>query len=257
MKHGICHLSIVPVRLEPADSSEQVSQLLFGDLYEVIENRKKWMRIKMTFDGYEGWVDAKQTFEISKSESESLEKLEPVYTFDTVQMVDLGGISLHQIIVQGSSLYHFNKGQFLWQEKTVGYVGEVCFGTKSKTELIDIAFSYLNSPYLWGGRTPFGIDCSGFSQIVYKLGGHALPRDASQQALLGEPLSFIEEAEPGDLAFFDNNEGKIVHVGILLANNYIIHASGKVRIDRLDQHGIYNNEARTHTHRLRVIKKIF
>lgn len=257
MKHGICHLSIVPVRLEPADSSEQVTQLLFGDLFDIIENRKKWLRIKITFDGYEGWIDAKQALEISKAEMESLETITAALTYDTVQMVDLGGISTTQLIVQGSSLYNYKDGKFTWLGNPVSYSGEIAAKSSSKADLIDIAFSYLNAPYLWGGRTPFGIDCSGFSQIVYKLAGHAIPRDASQQALLGEPLSFIEEAEPGDLAFFDNTEGKIVHVGILLANNYIIHASGKVRIDRLDQHGIYNNEARTHTHRLRVIKKIF
>jgi cell wall-associated NlpC family hydrolase len=115
---------------------------------------------------------------------------------------------------------------------------------------------YLNAPYLWGGKTPFGIDCSGFTQMVYKLNGYHLKRDASQQATEGEPLSFIEESEPGDLAFFDNEEGKIIHVGIIMDNNYIIHSSGKVRIDRLDHLGIYNAETNRHTHKLRVIKKM-
>ena len=125
-----------------------------------------------------------------------------------------------------------------------------------KSSLIQTAFTYVNSPYLWGGKTPFGIDCSGFTQMVYKLNGYKLLRDASQQATQGEALSFIEESEPGDLAFFDNNEGKIVHVGIIMEDNYIIHAHGKVRIDRLDHSGIYNVEKRMHTHKLRVIKKI-
>ena len=129
-------------------------------------------------------------------------------------------------------------------------------GVKPKSELINTAYMYLNAPYLWGGKTLFGIDCSGFTQMVYKLNGYKLLRDASQQASQGEVLSFIEESEPGDLAFFDNEEGKIIHVGIMLENNYIIHASGKVRIDRLDHLGIYNAELNRHTHRLRVIKKI-
>lgn len=257
MKHGICQLSIVPVRAEASDASEQVTQLLFGDLYTVVEQRKKWLFIKMLFDGYEGWIDAKQGFEISKSTFEDLEKTEPALTYDTVQMVDLGGITAHQIIVEGSCLYHFKNGKFNWNDAQINFDGQTLRGKVDKPSLIDISFSYLNAPYLWGGRSPFGIDCSGFSQIVYKLGGYNIPRDAKDQANLGEPLSFIEEAEPGDLAFFDNEEGKIVHVGILLADNFIIHASGKVRIDRLDQHGIYNNETRSHTHRLRVIKKIF
>ena len=128
-------------------------------------------------------------------------------------------------------------------------------GQKPKHQLIQSAFLYLNAPYLWGGKTPFGVDCSGFTQMVYKLNGYVLQRDASQQALEGEPLSFIEESQPGDLAFFDNEEGRIIHVGIIMENNYIIHASGKVRIDRLDHLGIYNAETNRHTHRLRVIKK--
>ena len=128
-------------------------------------------------------------------------------------------------------------------------------GVRPKGNLIPTAFMYLNAPYLWGGKTPFGIDCSGLTQMVYKLNGYKLPRDASQQATEGEPLSFIEESEPGDLAFFDNDEGNIIHVGLIMENNYIIHASGKVRIDRLDHLGIYNAETNRHTHKLRVIKK--
>jgi len=115
---------------------------------------------------------------------------------------------------------------------------------------------YLNAPYLWGGRSPFGIDCSGFTQVIYKLNGFKLPRDASQQATIGETLSFIEESESGDLAFFDNEEGNIIHVGIMLENNNIIHASGKVRIDKIDHQGIFNSETNTYSHRLRLIKKI-
>ena len=115
---------------------------------------------------------------------------------------------------------------------------------------------YLNSPYLWGGKTPFGIDCSGMVQMVYRLNGYQIQRDASQQAMEGEALSFIEESEPGDLAFFDNEEGRIIHVGIIMEDNHIIHAHGKVRIDRLDHLGIYNVDTKRHTHKLRVIKKI-
>jgi cell wall-associated NlpC family hydrolase len=122
--------------------------------------------------------------------------------------------------------------------------------------LIDTAFLYLNSPYLWGGRTPFGIDCSGYSQIVYRMCGVDLPRDASQQAEVGDRLSFIEEATPGDLAFFDNNEGRITHVGILLGDNKIIHASGKVRVDRIDHQGIFNDEMHDYSHHLRLITRV-
>ena len=126
-----------------------------------------------------------------------------------------------------------------------------------KSEIVHKAFLFLNTPYLWGGKTPFGIDCSGFTQLVYKLCGHTLLRDAKDQATQGEVLSFIEESEPGDLAFFDNEEGVITHVGIIMQDYFIIHASGKVRIDVLDHSGIYNTDTKKHTHKLRVIKRIF
>ena len=134
--------------------------------------------------------------------------------------------------------------------------GPTTTGFTTKEKLVGNALIYLNTPYLWGGRSPFGIDCSGFTQVVYRLQGISLPRDAYQQAEIGTTLSFIEESEPGDLAFFDNNEGKIIHVGIILENNHIIHASGKVRIDRIDQQGIFNKEKGQHTHKLRLIKSI-
>jgi len=115
---------------------------------------------------------------------------------------------------------------------------------------------YLNTPYFWGGKTPMGIDCSGLIQMIYRINGYNIPRDASEQVNFGETLSFIDESEPGDLAFFDNDEGTIIHVGILLENHYILHADGKVRVDRIDQTGIYNFENQQHSHKLRVIKKI-
>ena len=129
-------------------------------------------------------------------------------------------------------------------------------GFVKKEKITENALIYLNAPYLWGGRTPLGIDCSGLTQMIYRLQGIDLPRDAYQQAKVGTTLSFIEESEPGDLAFFDNEEGKVIHVGIILKDNHIIHASGKVRIDRIDQQGIFNSEIGNHTHKLRLIKSI-
>jgi cell wall-associated NlpC family hydrolase len=154
----------------------------------------------------------------------------------------------------GSSLSFLNYNEI--NKNNLTFEGLKVSGLKSKNKLIETAFMYLNAPYLWGGKTLFGIDCSGFTQMVYKLNGYKLMRDASQQATQGEALSFIEESEPGDLAFFDNEEGNIIHVGIIMNDNYIIHSSGKVRIDRLDHLGIYNPETNRHTHKLRVIKKI-
>ena len=137
----------------------------------------------------------------------------------------------------------------------IGNVIDVC--SPNYTRLLENAYMYLNSPYLWGGRSPFGIDCSGFTQMVFKLCGISLPRDTGQQVELGVTINLIEESKTGDLVFFDNAEGKISHVGIIIPGNQIIHASGKVRIDRIDHQGIYNDEMKNYSHNLRVIKRIF
>lgn len=248
MQYGICNLSIVPLRGEPADSSELVSQVLYGDFFKVIEQRKNWSKIRLAFDSYEGWIDNKQYREINEEDYESLKKEIPKLSLDLVEFIQDSNQQLHPILL-GSSL----NGLTILNHKFDGTTVKI---KKPKENLIQTAFLYLNTPYLWGGKTPFGIDCSGFTQMVYKLNGYKLLRDASQQATQGEALSFIEESEPGDLAFFDNNEGAIIHVGIIMEDNYIIHAHGKVRIDRLDHSGIYNVDKNTHTHKLRVIKKI-
>ncbi len=250
---GICNLSIIPLRNENSDKSEIVSQVLFGEHFEVLEQNKQWSKIKLYFDDYSGWIDTKQFQEISETDYEKLSKIEPKYNLDLVQFVtNKSGLLLPITLGASLSFLNFdsiNSDKFIFE-------GLSTTSLKSKSNLIETAFLYLNAPYLWGGKTPFGIDCSGFTQMVYQLNGYKLLRDASQQANQGEVLSFIEESEPGDLAFFDNEEGKIIHVGIILENNCIIHASGKVRIDRLDHLGIYNETTHKHSHRLRVIKKI-
>ncbi len=248
MHYGICNLSLVPLRLEASDKSELVSQLLYGDHFKILEKRKNWSKIRLSYDDYEGYVDNKQFLEISEKEYHHLDSLNPKYSADLVEFVQDKKGQLLPILL-GSSL---NGLQMLGHKYEGNSISEIF----PKTKLIETASMYLNTPYLWGGKSPFGIDCSGFTQMVYKINGYELKRDASQQAAQGEVLSFIEESEPGDLAFFDNSEGEIIHVGIILKNNYIIHAHGCVRIDRLDQSGIYNTEQNRHTHRLRVIKKI-
>ncbi|MFI0429419.1 NlpC/P60 family protein [Mariniflexile sp. HMF6888] len=248
MQYGICNLSIVPLRNEPTDTSELVSQVLYGDIFKILEQRKSWSKIRLDFDKYGGWIDNKQLLEITEEQYQQLHKETLKLSIDLVEFIEDNNQQLHPILL-GSSL----NGLSILNHK---HDGSVIEGKKAKENLIKTAFLYLNSPYLWGGKTPFGIDCSGFTQMVYKLNGYKLLRDASQQATQGDPLSFIEESEPGDLAFFDNNEGIITHVGIIMSDNYIIHAHGKVRIDRLDHSGIYNVDSKTHTHKLRVIKKV-
>lgn len=256
MTYGICNLSIVPLRIEPNDRSEMVSQVLFGDHFKILEKSKGWRKIRLAYDKYEGWIDEKQFQLISKDFYKKLEKSDQLVSTELVEVVlntknELIPISL------GASLPFLNKRKLDFESTEFVYEGTSSTKKNKKDNLVKTAFMYLNAPYLWGGKTPFGIDCSGLTQMVYKLNGCKLFRDASQQATQGQVLSFIEESEPGDLAFFDNKDGEIIHVGIIMANNYIIHASGKVRIDRLDQSGIFNEEIRKHTHKLRVIKKIF
>ena len=248
MKFGLCNLSIVPIRLEASDRSEMVNQLLYGDTFKVLEHRKKWSRIRSQFDDYEGWIDNKQFLEVSKEEYKELNDTPCEYSTDLVNFITAEKGLLMSIPI-GSNI---SAARFLKH----GFEGNRIKGKQDKSLLIETAVLFLNSPYLWGGKTPFGIDCSGFTQIVYRLCGYRLLRDASEQATQGEALSFIEESEPGDLAFFDNSEGEIVHVGIIMAENHIIHAHGKVRIDRLDHSGIFSNDKRHHTHKLRVIKRI-
>ena len=248
MQYGICNLSIVPLRDEPTDTSELVSQMLYGEVFKILEQRKSWSKIRLAFDSYEGWVDNKQYIEITEEQYKSLHKVQPKLSMDLVEFIQDSNQQLYPIAL-GSTL---NGLSLLNHTHDGGFVE----AKNPKEHIIQTAFLYLNTPYLWGGKTPFGIDCSGFTQMVYKLNGYKLLRDASQQATQGEALSFIEESEPGDLAFFDNNEGIITHVGIIMEDNYIIHSSGKVRIDRLDHSGIYNADTKMHTHKLRVIKKV-
>ncbi len=248
MQYGICNLSIVPVRIQPADASEMVTQLLYGEYFKVLEERGKWSRIRIAFDSYEGWIDNRQFVKIEESVYFELSSETRRYSADLIEFLtdDSEGLTT---IPLGSVL---NSNAPLKNT----FDGSSVSGIKEKTNLVNTALLYLNAPYMWGGKTPFGIDCSGLTQMVYMLNGYSLLRDASQQATQGEALSFIEESEPGDLAFFDNSEGKITHVGIIMHDNYIIHVNGKVRIDRIDHSGIFNAELKRHTHQLRVIKKI-
>jgi len=243
---GICNLSIVPVRISHSDKSEMITQLVYGDLFTIIEEKDKWTKIKCEFDNYEGWIDSKQYQKINEVQKKDLEKKS--YSSDLVEFVEnekkeLITITIGSVISRSNLLNHKFEGKYIT-------------GKQSKESIVNTSLLYLHTPYLWGGKTPFGIDCSGFTQMVYKINGYKLLRDSKDQATQGKTLSFIEESEPGDLAFFHNKEDVIVHVGIILKDNHIIHASGKVRIDRLDQTGIYNNDKKTHTHYLRYIKKI-
>lgn len=255
MHYGICNLSIVSMRVEPDETSEMVNQVLFGETFEIIDEDNQWSKIRLTFDSYEGYIDNKQYLKITKEFFSKLITEKQSYTAEIVDFITNKSNELTTIPL-GCTLPRFNNKKLEIENQFYFYEGAVLSEKKQKNDILKVAFIYLNSPFLWGGKSPFGIDCSGFTQMVYKLCGYKLLRNAKEQATQGEVLSFIEESEPGDLAFFDNDEGEITHVGIILNNYQIIHAHGKVRIDTLDHSGIYNAELQKHTHKLRIIKRI-
>ncbi|WP_425237786.1 NlpC/P60 family protein [Ulvibacterium sp.] len=231
------------------DTSPMISQLLYGEHFKVLERRKLWGKIRNAFDGCEGWVSNNQISLINETEYKEIDAIEtPKYSSDLVSY----------LIQENSTLIPVVLGSCIVSTPTLPYVfdGFCMEGKMEKSNIVSTALMYLNAPYLLGGKTPFGLDCSGFTQLVYKLCGYQLFRNAIEQSGQGAALSFIEESEPGDLAFFDNAEGEIFHVGIIMKNNYIIHVHGKVRMDRLDHTGIFNTDMGNYTHNLRVIKKI-
>ena len=249
MEYGICSLSVIPIRSSAADTYEMVSQIIYGEHFKVLEKRKFWSRIRLSFDGVEGWILNNQIQFIENNIYELIDRFEnPEYASDLVSFVTTDTAVLIPIVL-GSSVHNKTVLPNIFEGTTTNIKQE-------KANLINTALLYLNAPQLKGGRTPFGLDSSGFAQIVYKINGYRLKRNAIEQASQGEALSFIEESEPGDLAFFDNNEGIIDHVGIIMKDNHIIHVHGKVRIDRIDHTGIFNSETRSYSHSLRVIKKI-
>lgn len=253
MKYAVCQLGVAAVRAENSDRSEMVTQILFGEKVIVTEIKENWIKIKADFDGYEGWTDKKQFQELNEEEYNQLESVP--YTSDIFNMALDDNQPM--VLPLGASLPGFKGYKIHLGNKIFTFEGEIEKDDLTKQELAHLALLFLNTPYLWGGKSNFGIDCSGFTQQVYKYAGIRIPRDSHQQAELGEALSFVEEAEPGDLAFFDNPEGKIIHVGIILEGNQIIHAHGKVRIDPIDSTGIFNTDSKLYSHKLRVIKKIF
>ncbi|MCK4663723.1 MAG: C40 family peptidase [Bacteroidales bacterium] len=260
MEHGICLLSIIPVRKEPSEKSEMVTQILFGEFYEIIDLSGNWLNIKLSFDNYEGWIDKKAHNFISIDYFNELNNSSPFITSNIVSQIHEINHNYSLSILCGSSLHFFNENEdtFRIMDKNFKLTEKTNFqkGNNQRQNIIDSAKLYLNSPYLWGGRTPFGIDCSGLTQIVFKLNGIKVPRDANQQAKTGKTVNFIENSKAGDLAFFDNDEGDIIHVGIILNKNEIIHASGKVKIDKIDHQGIFDIDEKIYTHKLRVIKNI-
>ncbi len=260
MAFGIADLSIIPMRREPSERSEMVSQILFGELYEILEETEKWIYVRLFHDGYEGWIDRKMYVCVNDEYLQTYQSNIQVLATEVFNIVTKEGEWGNKLLVSGSVFPFYNADTKKMR------IGNDVYTLVSKIKkvnvqnlrdlLVSYALMYYNTPYLWGGRSPYGIDCSGLSQIIYRLCGINLPRDASQQVVWGQDLSFVEEALPGDLAFFGDEIGNITHVGIIWEQNRIIHASGRVRVDRIDHQGIYNEELKRYTHNLKVIRRI-
>lgn len=254
MRIGICESAFIPLRAGMSHKTEMLSQILFGEMFEIQIARGDWARIRLLSDNYEGWVD-ETTITMLEEKDEAITLFEnSVICHNTTNLT----INNENIIIPcgavlplGKNNFHINKNHY---KLTTDFQP---LQTDNKTEIIiKTAFSMLNTPYLWGGRTAWGIDCSGFAQFLFSIASIQLPRDASQQVNSGRTLSFISEARPGDLAFFDNEDGIITHVGIIYEPGKVIHASGKVKIETIDHQGIYNKNLKRYTHNLRVVKTI-
>jgi hypothetical protein len=257
MMFGVCFLSVIPVRREPSDKAEMSTQLLFGELVVINEIRNNWMKIRIVYDNYEGWVDYKQIHKVSEDEFHLLSRGTDQYVKGLVDVLHGEAGQLIPVLF-GSTMRNVIDGKFNLGGLQFSFEGQLSLhGRNPKiNSVIEDSLIFLNAPYLWGGKTPFGIDCSGLIQIVFKVNGIELLRDAAQQATQGETISLLDEAEPGDLVFFDNEEEKIIHVGLFIEKDKLIHASGKVRIDTVDHEGIYNQELKKYTHHLRLIKRL-
>jgi len=254
--YGVCRLSVMPVRADASDRSEQVTQLLFGEHYEVLAFNKdrKWCQIRIEYDQYEGWIDASQHTSISREYFDYLSRTEFKITLDiTTTML----YNKSPMVVLMGSMIPISSSELFKMEEQFAFNGEAKnLGQKREFEYLkNIAFRYLNAPYAWGGKHPFGIDCSGFTQMVFKICGYKLFRDARQQVNQGKQIEF-ENLKPGDLLYFKNKEGQIIHTGIALPDHKVIHASGRVRIDHLTDEGIVNIDTKIFTHSLASIRRV-
>jgi len=247
---GVITHSVIPLREEATHKSQMVSQLLFGEAVEVLQTQEEWLYVKNIADDYLGWIEQKQFTFLEEAEFNQWVNAKKSVVSVPFAAIERKDDQTLMMIPAGADIAESNA--FTIGNSTFVHNHSLPLGRV----ISEIAPQFMNAPYLWGGKTIFGFDCSGFVQTVFKIAGIALPRDAFQQAALGEVVDFLQEVKPGDLAFFHNAEERITHVGILLSPTKIIHCSGSVRIDNIDHQGIFNLSLGKYTHPLRVIKRV-
>ncbi|NDC39969.1 MAG: hydrolase Nlp/P60 [Chitinophagia bacterium] len=249
-----CNVAVAPLRSTPSHTAEQITQLLYGEKAKVMEvSDSGWAYVKVAWDGYEGWCRLSQLTEITYKQFGKASKF-LVQGHQSRMMVN----EQPMLLPLGAEL---DKAKFVSPHgQQMSFKGKkVAVADVNTNHLEELALQYINAPYQWGGKSVLGIDCSGLTQMVYKMANIPLLRDASQQAQMGTLVDFLETARCGDLAFFNNAEDRIVHVGMLLNNATIIHATemaGRVVVDKIDGGGIISTSLRKRTHSLRLIKRI-
>lgn len=257
MNYAICPISVAPVRASSGHRSEQVTQLLFGEIVEVLHKKgKAWTKVRCTWDNCIGWVQTTQLKEITTSEYQQFSNN---FAYNLDLLSPLMSNKHHLPITIGACLPNFDGIRFQLAEQLYTFSGQAVFPSdmRQSSELVlKLARRYLYAPYQWGGRSPLGIDASGLTQMVFRLIGIKLQREPDEQVHQGETVDFVEQSQPGDLAFFENKAGNISHVGIIMPEGQIIHAHGQVRMDKIDHYGIFNEETGRYSHRLRVAKRM-